>query len=329
MSGAARPFDGLDPGVILDAAERFGVRCDGRLLALNSFENRVYQIGVEDGGSVVAKFYRPERWTDEAILEEHRFAHEFADREIPVVPPERDADGNTLPSYAGFRYTVYPSRGGYWPELQSAGERRQLGRFVGRMHAVGGVRPFEHRPAIDLESYGERSARFLLEGDLLPTGLDTAYRQVTEALLERIRRCFEEIPRLRQIRLHGDLHRGNILWSEQGPVIVDLDDCRTGPAIQDLWMLVAGSREEMGLQLADFLSGYRTFCEFDRRELALVEALRALRFMHHAAWLARRWADPAFPIAFPWFGTPSYWEGHVSDLREQILKLEEPPIDPG
>jgi Ser/Thr protein kinase RdoA (MazF antagonist) len=152
---------------------------------------------------------------------------------------------------------------------------------------------------------------------------------VTEALLERIRGCFEEIPRLRRIRLHGDLHRGNILWSEQGPVIVDLDDCRTGPAIQDLWMLVAGSRQEMSLQLADFLSGYRTFCEFDRRELALVEALRALRFMHHAAWLARRWADPAFPIAFPWFGTPSYWEGHVSDLREQILKLEEPPIDPG
>lgn len=326
MSGEARPFDGLEPGVILDAAERFGLDCDGRLLALNSFENRVYQIGVEDGPSVVAKFYRPARWPDEAILEEHAFSLEFAEHEIPVVAPLRDGDGRTLLEHAGFRYALYPSRGGYWPELQDPEDRRQLGRFIGRMHAVGAVRAFEHRPAVDVASYGEASVRFLLEGDFLPPGTDAVYRQTAEALLQRVRDQFRSVPDFRSIRLHGDLHRGNILWSAAGPAIVDLDDCRSGPAVQDLWMLLAGNSDEMRLQLSDFLAGYRTFFEFGARELALVEALRALRIMHHAAWIARRWSDPAFPRAFPWFGTPAYWEGHVSDLNEQIGKLDEPSL---
>ncbi len=327
MSADARPFDGLEPGVILEAAERFGVQCDGHLLALNSFENRVYQIGVEDGPSVVAKFYRPGRWSNEAILEEHAFSLEFAEHEIPVVPPLRDSEGRTLLEHAGFRYALYPSRGGYWPELQEAEDRRQLGRFIGRMHAIGSLRVFEHRPAIDVHSYGEASARFLLENDFLPPGTDTNYEQTAGALLAHVRERFQQAPKVRHIRLHGDLHRGNILWSPAGPAIVDLDDCRTGPAVQDLWMLLAGSSDEMQLQLSDFLAGYRTFYEFSARELVLVEALRALRIMHHAAWIARRWSDPAFPKAFPWFGTPSYWEGHVSDLREQIAQLEEPPLD--
>ncbi|HSS65296.1 MAG TPA: serine/threonine protein kinase [Gammaproteobacteria bacterium] len=327
MSSDGRPFDGLEPGVILEAAEHFGVRCDGRLLALNSFENRVYQIGVEDGPSVVAKFYRPGRWSNDAILEEHAFSLEFAGHEIPVVPPLRDGEGRTLVEYAGFRFALYPSRGGYWPELQEAEDRRQLGRFIGRMHAVGALRAFEHRPAIDVESYGEASARFLLENDFLPPGTDTLYQQTSNTLLEHIREQFEKSSNVRRIRLHGDLHRGNILWSSSGPAIVDLDDCRTGPAVQDLWMLLAGSSDEMRLQMSDFLAGYRTFYEFSARELALVEALRALRIMHHAAWIARRWSDPAFPRAFPWFGTPSYWEGHLSDLKEQIAQLEEPPLE--
>ncbi len=322
-----RPFDGLEPAVILDAAERFGVRCDGHMLALNSFENRVYQIGVEDGPSVVAKFYRPARWSNEAILEEHGFSLEFAEQEIPVVAPLRDKHGDTLLEHAGFRYALYPSRGGYWPELQDAEDRRQLGRFIGRMHAIASVRDFKHRPALDVQSYGDASAKFLLEGDFLPPGTDTLYRNTTETLLEHVRDKFQQIPNLQRIRLHGDLHRSNILWSSDGPVIVDLDDCRSGPAVQDVWMLLAGDSEDMGLQLSDFLSGYRTFYEFSARELVLVEALRALRIMHHAAWIARRWSDPAFPKAFPWFGTPSYWEGHVSDLREQIAKLEEPPLN--
>lgn len=326
MSVDARPFDGLEPGVILEAAEHFGVRCDGHLLALNSFENRVYQIGVEDGPSVVAKFYRPGRWSDEAILEEHAFSLEFAEHEIPVVPPLRDGQGRTLLEHAGFRYALYPSRGGYWPELQEAEDRRQLGRFIGRMHAIGSLRVFEHRPAIDVQSYGEASARFLLENDFLPPGTDTHYKQTADTLLEHVHERFRQAPKVRHIRLHGDLHRGNILWSAAGPAIVDLDDCRTGPAVQDLWMLLAGSSDEMRLQLSDFLAGYRTFYEFSAKELVLVEALRALRIMHHAAWIARRWSDPAFPRAFPWFGTPSYWEGHVSDLKEQIAQLEEPPL---
>jgi Ser/Thr protein kinase RdoA (MazF antagonist) len=326
VSGDARPFDGLEPELILEAAERFGVQCDGHLLALNSFENRVYQIGVEGGPSVVAKFYRPGRWSDQAILEEHAFSLELAEHEIPVVPPLRDGEGRTLADHAGFRYALYPSRGGYWPELQEAEDRRQLGRFIGRMHAIGSLRAFEHRPAIDLESYGEASARFLLENDFLPPGTDRRYQQITGALLQHVREKFRNAPNVRRIRLHGDLHRGNILWSSAGPSIVDLDDCRTGPAVQDLWMLLAGSSEEMRLQLSEFLAGYRTFFEFSARELSLVEALRALRIMHHAAWIARRWSDPAFPRAFSWFGTPSYWEGHLSDLNEQIAKLEEPPL---
>jgi len=326
VSSSERPFDGLEPGVILDAVERFGICCDGRLLALNSFENRVYQIGTDDGTSAVAKFYRPERWTDACILEEHAFSAELTEQEIPVVAPLANSMGQTLAEHAGFRYAVYPSVGGYWPELQTEADRTQLGRFIGRMHAMGSVKAFEHRPEIDIESYGTRSAKFLLESGLLPPGLDSNYGQAAQILLERVRERYATVPELGTLRLHGDLHRGNILWSAQGVSIVDLDDCRTGPAIQDLWMLAAGSDHDIRMQMADFINGYRTFFDFDIRELALIEALRALRMMHHAAWLGRRWADPAFPIAFPWFNTGAYWEGHLNDLREQIEKLDQQPL---
>jgi Ser/Thr protein kinase RdoA (MazF antagonist) len=216
--------------------------------------------------------------------------------------------------------------GGYWPELQDRADRSLLGRLVGRLHAVGSIKSFRHRPAIDAESYGARSADFLLEGNFLPPGIDGAYRRVTDELLDRVRERYARVPQMQLLRLHGDLHRGNILWSGQGCAIVDLDDCRSGPAIQDLWMLLAGSDHDIRVQLNDLLGGYRTFFDFDHREILLVEALRALRMMHHAAWLAKRWADPAFPIAFPWFNTPAYWEGHLTDLREQAAKLAEPAV---
>lgn len=327
MSSPDRPFDGLEPGIILDAVEEIGIRCDGRLLALNSFENRVYQLGSEEGRAVVAKFYRPARWSDASILEEHAFSRELAEREIPVVAPLEDPAGGTLFEHQGFRYAVYPSVGGYWPELQVRADRQFLGRLIGRMHAAGAVEPFSHRPAVDVESYGTGSVEFLLSHDFLPTGMGRAYRQVTDELLELIRRRYAMIPRLHTLRLHGDLHRGNILWSGENCAIVDLDDCRSGPAIQDLWMLLAGSDHDMRVQLNDFLDGYRMFFDFHDREILLIEALRALRMMHHAAWLAKRWSDPAFPIAFPWFNTPAYWEGHLTDLRDQALKLSETETD--
>lgn len=327
MSTGERPFDGLEPGLILDAVEKFDLACDGRLLALNSFENRVYQIGVDGGPSVVAKFYRPRRWSDAAILEEHAFSIELSLQEIPVVAPLTNSVDQTLAEHAGFRYAVYPSVGGYWPELQTGADRTQLGRFIGRMHAVGSVKGFQHRPEIDVNSYGVLSAKYLLESSLLPPGIDVNYERATQTLLDRVEERFAMVPERRGLRLHGDLHRGNILWSEHNVSLVDLDDCRTGPAIQDLWMLAAGSEQDIRVQMTEFLDGYRTFCDFDHRELVLIEALRALRMMHHAAWLARRWTDPAFPIAFPWFNTGSYWEGHLNDLREQIQKLEEPLTD--
>lgn len=326
MSPSDRPFDGLCPAVILDAVERFGIRCDGRLLALNSFENRVYQVGAEDSGSVVTKFYRPERWCNAAILEEHAFSRELARREIPVVAPLEDSSGATLAEHAGFRYAVYPSVGGYWPELQHRSDRSLLGRLIGRLHAVASVEPFSHRPALDVTCFGTRSAALVLEGDFLPPGVEEAYRRVTGELLDRVQERFAMVPRMQILRLHGDLHRGNILWSDQGCAIVDLDDCRSGPAMQDIWMLLAGSDREMRAQLFDILDGYRTFFDFDQREISLVEALRALRMIHHAAWLAKRWSDPAFPAAFPWFNTAAYWQGHLGDLRDQAAKLAEPAL---
>lgn len=322
-----RPFDGLSPDVILNAVECFGVRCDGHLLALNSYENRVYQVGVEDAQPLVVKFYRPERWQPRQIREEHAFAQELAERDLPVVAPLRDGRGESLLEHAGFRYAVYPRHAGGWPELLDAPRRRWMGRLIGRIHAVGAVRAFEHRPSLDVETFGEQPRQFLLEGEFLPLGLDGAYEQVSAQLLDAVRQRYRELGSPRAIRVHGDCHGGNVLWSRAGPHFVDLDDCRMAPATQDLWMLLSGSREEMRTQLADLLEGYRQFADFNAGELRLVEALRALRMVHYAAWLARRWDDPAFPMAFPWFGTQAYWSQHVESLREQIQAVAEPPLE--
>ena len=324
---SAHPYATLTPDAVLDALESAGVRGDGRLLALNSYENRVYQVYVEDAPSVVAKFYRPARWTDAQILEEHAFALELAEREIPVVAPLVLA-GKTLHEHGGFRFAVYPRRGGRMPELDDPDTLEWIGRFIGRIHAVGAVRPFAERPALDMASFGVEPRDWLLEHGFVPPDLRAAWTSVVDLALEGVRRCYDRAGDVRAIRLHGDCHSGNILWTDDGPHFVDLDDARVGPAMQDLWMLLSGDRPAMTKALSDVLAGYEDFMALDRRELALVEALRTLRLVHYSAWLARRWDDPAFPAAFPWFNTQRYWQDRILELREQVALMDEPPLGP-
>jgi Ser/Thr protein kinase RdoA (MazF antagonist) len=318
-------YAGLTPDTLLDAVEQCGWRASGRFLALNSYENRVYQIGLDEGEPIIAKFYRPGRWSSEAILEEHALALELAQQEIPVVPPLVCEDA-TLHVWRGYRYTLYPRQGGRWPELDRRDDRLWMGRMIGRLHAVGSTHPFRHRPTLDIDSFGRQSCRYLLERGFIPAHLEAAYRSLTDDLLGQIGTRFDAAGPVRRIRLHGDCHPGNILWTELGPHFVDLDDCRMGPAIQDLWMLVSGTREEMQRQLGELLEGYTRFQEFNPLELQLIEALRTLRMLHYAAWLARRREDPAFIQAFPWFNTIRYWEDHVLALREQAALLDEPAL---
>ena len=325
QQSASRPYANLTPDVVITAVERAGFPADGRFLALNSYENRVYQVGVEGGTPVVVKFYRPGRWSRAALLEEHAFALELAGAEIPVIAP-LVLGGETLLECSGYAYAVYPRRGGRWPDLDKHDDRLWMGRFLGRMHRVGVARPFEHRRALAIDWLAEEPSAYLLRSHWLPDYQVEPYRAVTGALIGRIREAFEAAGSLRRLRLHGDCHRGNVLWTDSGPHFVDLDDCVTGPAIQDLWMLLAGSRDERQGQMRDLLEGYDQFGEFDRVELALIEPLRALRMIHYAAWLARRWVDPAFPLAFPWFGAPRYWEEHVRQLAEQLEALDEPSL---
>ena len=325
MESVAHPYSGLTPDVVLNALDGVGLRCDGTLLALNSFENRVYQVGIDDAAPLVAKFYRPGRWSDAAILEEHAFVAELAEREIPVVAPLALA-GATLHAGGGFRFAVFPRRGGRAPDLDRPETLEWLGRFLGRIHAIGGLAPFRERPALDVASFGERSRDFLLERDFLPADLRPAWQSVVEQALAGVRHAYARAGAVRAIRLHGDCHAGNVLWTDAGPHFVDFDDCRSGPALQDLWMLLSGERAEMAHQLGTVLDGYEYFCEFDRRELHLVEALRTLRLLHYSAWLARRWDDPAFPAAFPWFNTQRYWQDRILELREQVALMDEPPL---
>ena len=319
-------FASLGPDKVLDAVEGLGYHCDGRLLALNSYENRVYQVGIEDSAPLVVKFYRPGRWSDDAILEEHRFTDELLEFELPVVPPLKQADGRTLICAGTQRFALFPRRGGRPPALDDPGHLEQLGRLLARLHNVGAVQGFEYRPTLDVDSFGVRSYQFLLAQGFIPQALEIAYRSLAEDLIGQIRECYRRAGNIRHIRLHGDCHAGNILWTDAGPHIVDFDDARNGPAIQDLWMFLSGDREYMTARLGDLLAGYSEFRDFDALELHLIEALRTLRMMHYAAWLARRWSDPAFPLAFPWFNTPRYWDEHLLSLREQAALLDEAPL---
>lgn len=319
------PYYRLGPDAVIGAVESVGLLPDGRLLPLNSYENRVYQVGIENDEPVVAKFYRPGRWSDEQILEEHGFSLELAEAEIPLVAPTV-IDGQTLHHHDGFRFTLFRRQGGHAPELEDRDTLLWLGRFIGRIHAVGRSRAFAHRPALTPRAFGQDSIDTLLVSTWIPPHLETAFESLAADLMTQINHAYDRAGGVRNIRLHGDLHPGNLLWRD-GPFFVDLDDCRSGPAVQDLWMLLSGARHEMSSQLADVLEGYAQFCDFDRRELHLVEALRTLRMLHHAAWLSRRWEDPAFPAAFPWFGEARYWEDLVLGLREQLAALQEPPLE--
>ena len=318
-------FSSLTPDRVLNALESIGLHCDGRLLALNSYENRVYQVGIEDNAPLVAKFYRPARWTDDAILEEHVFVQELVEREIPVVPALA-LDGKTLHHFEGFRFSVFSRHGGRAPELEDRDTLEWLGRFLGRIHAVGAISDYRHRPALNIETYGTEPRDFLLDSGFIPADIDAAYRSVVQQALDGVRHSFDRAGEVKQLRLHGDCHAGNVLWTDDGPHFVDFDDSRMGPAVQDLWMLLSGEREDRVRQMGDVLAGYEDFREFDARELHLIEGLRTLRLIHYSAWLARRWDDTAFKQAFPWFNTQRYWQDRILELREQIALMEEPPL---
>jgi Ser/Thr protein kinase RdoA (MazF antagonist) len=319
------PYEKLTPDLVLDAVEACGYLSDARILALNSYENRVYQIGIEGSSPLIAKFYRPERWTSAQILEEHEFTQALNDLEISVVPPMIDEAGKTLHEFQGFRFALYPRQGGHAPNLDDFDALVSLGRSLGRIHALGKARLFTHRPNLNLQSFARDSYDYLLTNEFIPSSLINAYKTLGADLISRCETILSRV-HYTPIRLHGDCHPGNILWREEVPHFVDFDDARNGPAIQDLWMLLSGEREQQTAQLSEVLDGYQEFCDFDFAELPLIEALRTLRIMHYSAWLARRWSDPAFPRHFPWFNTERYWAEHILELREQLSAMQEPPL---
>ena len=340
-SPTPHPYATLTPDVVQDALGAIGLWGDGRLSALNSFENRVYQIHLESPfeghEQVVAKFYRPGRWSDAQIAEEHAFAAELAAAEIPAVPPLAIA-GQTLHHFGGFAFAVSPRRGGRRPELDNDEVLEWIGRFLARIHAVGAAHPFAHRPALDAMHFAHEPRDWLLEHRMIAPEVQTAWASALQealALIEAHPVLRANVPSdpdgIQRIRLHGDCHPGNILWTPEGqsgagPHFVDLDDARTGPAVQDLWMLLSGDRRQQTQQLSALIDGYEQFRSFDRRELALIEPLRTLRLIHYSAWIARRWEDPAFPINFPWFGSRDYWQGQVDMLVEQIEEMQNDPL---
>ena len=328
----------------MDALASVGLYGDGRQLALSSYENRVYQLHLEDGPAVVAKFYRPQRWSEAQILEEHAFSKELMDAEIPVIGPMQ-LNGKTLNHFGGFAFSVSPSRGGRPPELDDPDVLEWIGRFLARIHTVGAAQPFASRPTLNLQTFGIDSRDWLLAHEQVPLDVQSAWTKASQTALDAIgvHGCLNGSAAqkdaycepIQQIRLHGDCHPGNILWTPlespasvgPGPHFVDLDDARTGPAVQDLWMLLSGDRQQRTHQLGALVDGYEQFRNFDRRELALIEPLRTLRLIHYSAWLARRWQDPTFPINFPWFGSSDYWQGQVQMLEEQMEAMqEEPPV---
>ncbi|MDR6857664.1 serine/threonine protein kinase [Variovorax guangxiensis] len=329
----AHPYESLTPDVVLDALARFGLYGDGRLMALNSYENRVYQAHLEDGRAVVLKFYRPGRWSDTQIAEEHRFSAELAAAEIPAVAPLA-LEGATLHHHGGFAFSVSPYRGGRQPELDDFEVLEWVGRFLARIHTVGAARPFVERPALDLQSFGLASRDWLLEHEMIPLDVQRDWEKACSEAFEMIALTAlgaDTYTELQKLRLHGDVHPGNILWTptdrpDGGPHFVDLDDTRTGFAVQDLWMLLSGDRRQRTAQLSGLLEGYEQFRPFDRRELALIEPLRTLRQIHYSAWLARRWRDPIFPINFPWFGSSDYWKEQIQMLQDQCEAMAEEPL---
>jgi len=322
---AIAPFDALTPLVVAEAAESIGIEPSGRLFALNSYENRVYQLGDEDGALWVLKFYRPARWTDQQIGEEHSFTFELAAAELPVAAP-LTRDGTSLFVHQRMRFAAFPYLAGRAPELDDLATMTLLGRALARIHAIGARTRFAHRPALTLERLGNQARTFVIRSGFVPEALTEQYARVSEQVIGRVRQSFEGFGPLPAVRIHGDCHGGNILWRQQGPLFVDLDDCMSGPRIQDLWMFLAGDAAAQQATWAALMEGYELFGEFDYAELMLVESLRSLRILHHAGWIAHRWHDPAFPRAFPWFADSRFWERHIADLFEQLSAMDDPPI---
>lgn len=315
----------LSPDLVIQAVESTGRLSDARVMALNSYENRVYQVGIEESLPLIAKFYRPGRWSDDQIREEHHFCRELAEAELPVVGPVPDTAGETLHGFEGYRFTLFPRKGGQAPEPGDLDQLHRIGMLMGRMHAVGRKQPFHHRPALTAERFLEAPSRVILGGCFLPDNLRDAY----EAVIARLRALVASsgLEGSATLRTHGDSHPGNILWTrDDGPWLVDFDDCQSAPAVQDLWMMLAGSRQEQELQLAEMLDGYTMFHDFNPAEIPLIEALRSLRMIHYAGWLATRWEDPAFPRYFPWFNTDHYWREHIGELEQQALRMEAEPL---
>jgi Ser/Thr protein kinase RdoA (MazF antagonist) len=323
------PYQLLTPDVVIDAVESTGRLSDARILALNSYENRVYQVGMDVGEPVIAKFYRPDRWSIEQIMEEHRFTQQLYDLEIPVVPPlviDEGSDTPTLSHFNNFDFSIYPRQGGRAPELDNLDHLHQLGQFIGRIHAVGAVWPFKHRLSLRVQAFGYDSVAYLLENNFIPGEVRPAYESIVNEVLVAIEKNSPESSEYDVISLHGDCHPGNILWRNDRPHFVDFDDAITGPAIQDLWMLLSGDTAYRQRQLSEIVEGYEVFREFNLRELKLIEPLRALRVLNYNAWLAKRWHDPAFPLSFPWFNTPRYWSEHILELKELLTSLHEPAL---
>jgi len=316
------PFARLTPDIVLDAVESLGLISDARVLTLNSYENRVFQVGIEDSEPLIAKFYRPDRWSDAQILEEHNLSFELAELDIPLVAPIQYKN-QSLFEYADFRFCLFERRGGRAPEPGDLDQLYRLGQLLGRLHAVGAKQNFIERPELNIATYGQASFDFLSNSDHLPNNLRTEWQSVVTELLEQVTALFAEHP-YTAIRIHGDCHPGNLLCRDESFFIVDLDDCRMGPAVQDLWMMLTGSYQEQTLQLSELVNGYEEFHDFSTRELPLIEGLRTLRLLHYSAWLARRWSDPAFPNSFAWFGTEHYWQEQIAILREQKIALKQP-----
>lgn len=316
-------FTSLTPDTILDAIESIGIRPESGLIALNSYENRVYQFIAEDKKRYVAKFYRPARWSQQQILEEHEFALQLAEAEIPVIAPLL-LNEQSLHQFAGYTFCLYPSVGGRSFENDNLEHLEWMGRFIGRIHLVAKKQPFIHRPTISTVEYLDLAKQHIINSQMIPTAIETAFITILEQLIieTKVRYKLENIT---QFRLHGDCHAGNILWRD-GPQFVDLDDARTGPAIQDLWMMLAGDKQQQLLQLDTMLAGYEEFCEFDNKELRLIEPLRAMRMIHYMGWIAKRWCDPAFKHSFAWFAEPKYWEEQILSLKEQLAQLYEEPL---